>query len=45
MRVGMPSLHSLVEKQLLIEGEKGIFGPTFKLTKLGDEVARKIGAN
>jgi len=43
-RIGVPSLRSLVAKRLLVEGERGVFGPTFKLTALGDEVVKKISA-
>ena len=33
--IGLPSMRSLVEKGLVVEGPSGIYGPTFKLTVLG----------
>ena len=33
--IGLPSMRSLVAKGLLVEGQSGIYGPTFKLTDIG----------
>lgn len=33
--IGLPSMRSLAEKGLVVEGPSGIYGPTFKLTTLG----------
>lgn len=33
--IGLPSMHSLAEKGLVVEGPSGIYGPTFQLTCLG----------
>lgn len=35
--IGLPSMRSLVEKGLVVEGPSGIYGETFKLTGLGME--------
>lgn len=33
--IGLPSMRSLADKGLVVEGPSGIYGPTFKLTTLG----------
>ena len=37
-RIGLASLDTLVEKGLLIEGQTGIYGRTFKLSELGEVI-------
>jgi hypothetical protein len=41
-RIGLPSLRSLVSKGLAVEGPSGTYGPTFRLTGLGREVADQL---
>ncbi len=41
--IGLPSMRSLCEKGLVVEGQSGIFGPTFKLTPLGLVWRERIG--
>lgn len=42
--IGLPSMRLLCEKGLVVEGQSGIFGPTFKLTPLGLIWRERIGA-
>lgn len=43
-RTGVASLDTLVVKGLLIEGETGIYGRTFRLSELGEEVVDRLEA-
>jgi hypothetical protein len=42
MRVGCASMHSLVSKGFALEGPRGIYGLTFKLTAAGKDAAMQM---
>jgi hypothetical protein len=41
-RISVESMRSLVTKGLVLEGPAGIFGPTFKLSAAGRQIAEEL---